>query len=86
MGGISQARCRLPQSLDCLLTSEMTRAIDEANLGSTDLMIAKKYLVDRVPQIDIAIELGYERSSVSKRIKNIVPKVSASASKISIPQ
>lgn len=86
MGGVSQARCRLPQPLDGLLTSEMSRAIEEANLGSTDAQIAKRYLVDRIPQIDIAIEFGYERSTISKRMKNIVPRVSASASRVSIPQ
>lgn len=76
-----QAR-KMPQELKYLLTSEMTRAIDEANLGALDTVIAKRYYVDRVAQIDIAEELGYERSAISKRLKNINPRIYNSISRI----
>lgn len=76
-----QAR-KMPQELKYLLTSEMTKAIDEANLGTLDTVIAKRYYLDRVAQIDIAEELGYERSAVSKRLKNISSRIYNSISRI----
>lgn len=76
-----QAR-KMPQELKYLLTSEMTKAIDEANLGTLDTIIAKRYYVDRVAQIDIAEELGYERSAISKRLKNMNSRIYNSISRI----
>lgn len=76
-----QAR-KMPQELKYLLTSEMTRAIDEANLGALDTVIAKRYYLDRAAQIDIADELGYERSAISKRLKKINPRIYNSISRI----
>ena len=76
-----QAR-KMPQELKYLLTSEMTKAIDEANLGALDTVIAKRYYLDRVAQIDIAEELGYERSAISKRLKNINLRIYNSISRI----
>lgn len=76
-----QAR-KMPQELKYLLKSEVTRAIDEANLGALDTVIATRYYVDRIAQIDIAEELGYERSAISKRLKNINPRIYNSISRI----
>lgn len=69
--------CRvvLPESLDALLRSEMEAAIDQANLGRDDTFIARRYLIDQWPQIEIAAELGWGRSTVSRRISRIVYKV-----------
>lgn len=69
--------CRvvLPEHLDTLLRSEMEAAIDQANLGRDDTIIARRYLIDQWPQIEIAAELGWGRSTVSRRISRIVYKV-----------
>lgn len=69
--------CRvvLPETLDALLKSEMETAINEANLGQDDTMIARRYLIDQWAQIDIAAELGWGKSTVSKRIPRIIRKV-----------
>lgn len=76
------ARVRLPDSLAILLRSEMERAIYESNLGDEDTLIAKRYLIQRIPQIDIAAEFGCERSTVSRRLKNILARVEYTASRI----
>ena len=47
------------------MRSEMETAIREANLGNDDTDIARRYLIDQVPQIDIAAEFGWERSTIS---------------------
>lgn len=78
------ARVRLSSSLGQLLRTEMEKAIYEANLGDFDSYIAKRYLVDHMPQIDIAIELDKERSTISKRIPHIVERVEQAAQKLNI--
>lgn len=64
---MATARVRLPDSLDGLMRSEMETAIREANLGNDDTDIARRYLIDQVPQIDIAAEFGWERSTICFR-------------------
>ena len=77
--------CRvvLPEALDILLKSEMEAAIDQANLGRDDTFIAKRYLIDKWPQIEIAAELGWGRSTVSRRISRIVRKVERTSLELS---
>lgn len=79
---MSSARVRLPQGLGDLLRSEMVRCIEEANLGETDTAIAKRYLLDQWPQIEIAAELGWARSTVSGRVSCIVAKVQKTAERL----
>ena len=62
------SRVSLPESLEPLLKSEMEHCIEQANLGRYDTMIAKRYLIDQWAQIEIAAELGWNRTTVSKRI------------------
>ena len=77
------ARVRLPGSLGQLLRSEMEAAISEANLGNSDSLIAKRYLLERIPQIDIAIELDLERSTISRRLPSIIDRVEKTAQRLS---
>lgn len=79
---MSTARVRLPDALDLLLRSEMEAAIREANLGNDDTAIAKRYLIEQVPQIDIAAEFGCERSTISRRMPHILSKVERAAHKM----
>lgn len=76
------ARVRLPGSLGQLLRSEMEKAISEANLGNSDSLIAKRYLLERIPQIDIAIELDVERSTISRRLPRIIERVEKTAQRL----
>ncbi len=76
------ARVRLPGSLGQLLRSEMEKTIAEANLGNTDSLIAKRYLIERIPQIDIAIELDLDRSTISRRLPSIISEVERTAQRL----
>ena len=76
------ARVKLPPPLDKLLRSQMETAIREANLGNDDTDIAKRYLIDQIPQIEIAAEFGWERSTISRRISRILLKVENAADKV----
>ena len=78
------ARVRLPGSLGQLLRSEMEKAISEANLGNSDSLIAKRYLVDRIPQIDIAIEMDMERSTISRRLPRIIDQIERAAQRLKL--
>ena len=71
------ARVRLPHSIELLLRSEVELVIEQANLGIFDSVVAKKYLIDQVPQVEIAEELGYERSTITKRMPRIIRRASS---------
>ena len=81
---MAAARLMLPACLDCLLRSEMEKAIEEANLGTVNTLVAKRYLIDRWPQIEIAAEMGWTRSTVSERMPWILAKVEAAARKMGL--
>lgn len=70
-----RARVRLPVELEGLLKRELEESIDQANLGDMDTMIAQRYLIDQIPQIDIATEIGVERSTISRRLPRILDRV-----------
>lgn len=78
------ARVRLPDSLGQLLRSEMERAIFEANLGDSDSLIAKRYLIDHVPQVDLAEEVGCTKTTICVRLKHIMQKVEATADRLGL--
>ena len=76
------ARVRMPRNLDTLLRSELERAIYESALHADDDLIARRYLVEKVAQIDIAAELGWERSTISRRLPVILSRVEWSAQRL----
>lgn len=79
-----KARVRLPGSLGQLLRSEMEIAISEANLGNSDSLIAKRYFLERIPQMDIAAELDIERSTISRRLPFIVERIEKTAQRLNL--
>lgn len=79
---MTASRIKLPRSLELLLRVELEQAIEQANLGTFDTFVAKKYLIEQVPQIDIAEELGYERTTITKRLPRIVEKVDRAAARL----
>ena len=76
---MTASRARMPRPLELLLRSEMEEAIEQANLGTFDTFVAKKYLIDQVPQIDIAEELGYGRTTITERMPRIYERVERAA-------
>lgn len=77
-----QARLRLPPELDCLTKGEMTRAIDQANVGAENEKIARLYFVDRLPQVDIAAELYLGRATVQRRLPGILQKIEIASKRL----
>lgn len=81
---MAQARVHVPASLDGLLRSDWEAVINEAALGEENTKIAKMYLLDAIPQIDIGVELNLSRSAVSKRMLKILSKIERTARKMNI--
>lgn len=69
------ARVKLPPELADLLRSELETAIKEAALHRDDELIARRYLIDKWCQIDIAAELGWRRATVGEHLKFILPRL-----------
>ena len=76
------ARVKLPPELADLLRSELETAIKEAALHRDDELIAHRYIIDKWCQIDIAAELGWERSTVSRHIPYILDEVKRAEKRI----
>lgn len=71
------ARVKLPPELADLLRSELIKAIEEAALHRDDELIARRYIVDKWCQIDIAAELGWRRATVGDHLPYILDRVTA---------
>lgn len=69
------ARVKLPPELAVLLRSELETAIKEAALYRDDELIARRYLIDKWCQIDIAAELGWRRATVGDHLKHILTRI-----------
>ena len=69
------ARVKLPPELADLLRSELETAIREAALHRDDELIARRYIVEKWAQMDIAVELGWDRSTVSHHLAYIIEEV-----------
>jgi len=76
------ARAKLPEPLDKLLRSQLENAIHEAALHRDDELIAKRRIIDKWGQIDVAAELGWDRSTVSDHEKYIFQRVEAVAKQL----
>lgn len=77
-----RARVRLPVELQYLLRNELESAIEQANLGDIDTDIAQQYLIQKIPQVDIACSLGIERSTISRRLPAILQRIAWAAGKM----
>ena len=76
------ARVKLPESLDKLLRSQLEEAIHEAALHRDDELIARRYLIDKWWQMDIAAELGWRRATVGDHLKQILERVKNVSAKL----
>lgn len=76
------AKVKLPPELANLLRSELEAAIHEAALHRDDELIAKRRIIDKWAEMDIAAELGWDRSTVSDHEKYIFQRVEAVAKQL----
>lgn len=78
MGG----KVKLPPELADLLRSDLERAIYEAALHRDDDLIARRCIIEKSAQVDVAAELGWDRSTVSRHLSYIMDDLKRVASKI----
>ena len=69
------ARVKLPKPLDTLLRSQLEKAIYEAALHRDDELIARRRIIDKWDQIDVAAELGRYRGAVAAPGRDILGRV-----------
>lgn len=79
---MSKARPR-DNPIKDLLRGQAELAIREANLGAEDTKIATLYLIEQLPQLDIAMEMMLDRKTVGTRLKEIARKLRNAVSRIS---
>ena len=78
----ARARVKLPPELAKLNTSQFNKAIDEANLGVVDKLIAQRYFLDKIPQAFVAEELGVTRLTVTRHVPSISDRIVFAASQL----
>lgn len=67
---MTQAKPRISAELAGLSRSAWESLIYEANLGTEDAEVARRYFIDKQCQIDIAIEKNTDRTQISRRLKH----------------
>ena len=55
--------------------------IHDSNLGLEDERMAMLYLIDAIPQVEIAVSIPLDRSTVSRRMKKIIKRLVKMAEK-----
>ena len=75
-------RAKVPEELERLTKSQRLTVIDEAALGFENTVIARRTLIDYYTQMDIAAEIGYDRSAVSHRMPAIYERLIYIANKL----
>ena len=83
---MASARVKIPLGLSGLLKDDFVKVIEQANLGLENTQIAKMYLIDAIPQMDIAVALCYDRSTITKRLQKIVARTALTARQMGFPQ
>ncbi len=78
---MAKARVKLNQKLLNYSRSEWLNLINEYIKDKTDRIIAERYFLDGIPQIDIAEEVNYSRSTIKKRIPKILNLIEKSTIK-----
>lgn len=60
---------------------EIEQLIHDSNLGLEDERMAILYLIDAIPQVEIAVSIPLDRSTVSRRMKKIIKRLVKMAEK-----
>lgn len=81
---MARGRVNLPADLRGLLTGDWERVMAQAMLGAEDRTILRRYVLDRIPQIDVAAELHMDRSTISRRMKLIFDEARRAAKRLNM--
>ena len=79
---MARGRVHLPDGLKNLLASDWERVLGQAMLGREDRKIGRMYILERMPQIDIAEEMNMDRSTISRRMEKIITEARRTAEKL----
>jgi len=72
---MAEARINLPPGLDRIHLFQLEDCIIQSNLGEQDREMVRMYLIDKIPQIEIAAEFGCSRTTVHKHLKKAIAKI-----------
>lgn len=72
---MASARVNLPPDLDGIHLFQLEDCIRQANLGAVDQVMARMYLIDKTPQVEIAAEFGCSRTTVYKHLKRAIAQI-----------
>lgn len=81
---MSRSRVNLPGELKGMLAGDWERVMNEAMLGAEDREIVRLYIVERLPQVDVADALHMDRSTISRRMKSIFDEARRTAERLDI--
>lgn len=81
---MARGRVHLPADLQRLLTGDWERVMAQAMLSTEDRTILRLYVLERIPQIDVAAELHMDRSTISRRMKSIFEEARRTAERLDI--
>ena len=79
-----KGRTKIPEDLAGLLRSEWTVIIREAAMCKEDEDIARLCLVDKLPQLDAAMEIGLDRGTISSRLPGIILRLQSTKHRMGI--
>lgn len=68
--------------MENLLAGDWERVLGQAMLGREDREIIRLYVLERMPQIEIAAELHMDRSTISRRMDKILNEARRTAKKL----
>ncbi len=81
---MARGRVNLPVELQTLLAGDWERVLGQAMLGREDRQIMRMYVMDRLPQIEIAAEMHMDRSTISRRLVHGINEALRTAKKLNI--
>lgn len=73
------ARGKIPEALRPLLRSELEKAIYEAALHRDDDLIARRYMIDKWAQADIAAQACDTRNTIQNTTRDIIDNANANS-------
>lgn len=72
---MADARIKLPPELDKLPLFVLLDVIQQTNLGEKDTWLVQQYIIKRIPQDDLAAELGWSRRTVHVHLKRSIGRM-----------
>ena len=81
-GGDDQREGADSGDLTVLLQGEWEQIISQAGYSEQDAEIVRRYVMDKTPQIDVAVELDMARSTITRRLPQIYARARHTAAKL----